>query len=268
MKFSCLSLAALCVSVPAVAQTPSVVDGTLVERRVSLPLEREFAMLMRDAAAPTWVGYAVAAQGRNDGGCWNGSRGRVIAPVKLEGSNELYVLFRLEDGIVDRIQLSNGGCPLDLGGLTLQWLTNVTARASLDWLMTFTTGATPRSKTNTAVTAIALHGDEAAIERLVALARNGPNQGARSMALFWLGQRAGDRAVGTIVEAIERDPETEVKRQAVFALSQLPRDQGVPKLIEVARSNRNPAVRKQAMFWLGQSQDPRALAFFEEILLR
>jgi hypothetical protein len=25
-------------------------------------------------------------------------------------------------------------------------------------------------------------------------------------------------------------------------------------------------VRKQAMFWLGQSQDPRALAFFEQIL--
>jgi len=25
-------------------------------------------------------------------------------------------------------------------------------------------------------------------------------------------------------------------------------------------------VRKQAMFWLGQSDDPRALAFFEKIL--
>jgi hypothetical protein len=25
-------------------------------------------------------------------------------------------------------------------------------------------------------------------------------------------------------------------------------------------------VRKQAMFWLGQSKDPRALKFFEEIL--
>ena len=40
----------------------------------------------------------------------------------------------------------------------------------------------------------------------------------------------------------------------------------VPKLIDVARSHRDPAVRKQAMFWLGQSRDPRALAFFEQIL--
>ena len=39
-----------------------------------------------------------------------------------------------------------------------------------------------------------------------------------------------------------------------------------PKLIEVAQNNRNPAVRKQAMFWLGQSNDPRALAFFEKVL--
>jgi len=36
----------------------------------------------------------------------------------------------------------------------------------------------------------------------------------------------------------------------------------------VARTNRNPAVRKQAIFWLGQSKDPRALQFLEEILTK
>ena len=29
---------------------------------------------------------------------------------------------------------------------------------------------------------------------------------------------------------------------------------------------RDPEVRRRAMFWLGQSGDPRALAFFEELL--
>jgi len=48
----------------------------------------------------------------------------------------------------------------------------------------------------------------------------------------------------------------------------LPKDEGVPLLIGLARTNRNPQVRKQAMFWLGQSKDPRALAFFEEVLLK
>ena len=57
-----------------------------------------------------------------------------------------------------------------------------------------------------------------------------------------------------------------MKKKAVFALAQMPKDECVPKLIEVAQNNKNPEVRKQAMFWLGQSNDPRALAFFEKIL--
>jgi HEAT repeat protein len=84
--------------------------------------------------------------------------------------------------------------------------------------------------------------------------------------LFWLAQRASRQAAGTITEAIDRDPDTEVKKKAVFALSQMPKDEGVPLLIGVARNNANAAVRKQAMFWLGQSKDPRAVKFFEEIL--
>ena len=74
------------------------------------------------------------------------------------------------------------------------------------------------------------------------------------------------KIAGTITDALDNDPDTEVKKRAVFALSQLPKDDGVPKLIDVARKNRNPEVRRQAMFWLGQSNDPRALAFFEDVL--
>jgi HEAT repeat protein len=84
--------------------------------------------------------------------------------------------------------------------------------------------------------------------------------------LFWLAQKAGRQAVDEIAAAVDRDPEMEVKKAAVFALSRLPKDDGVPELIEVARNNKNPEVRRQAMFWLGQSKDPRAVKFFEDIL--
>ncbi|HEX4602271.1 MAG TPA: HEAT repeat domain-containing protein, partial [Gemmatimonadales bacterium] len=60
----------------------------------------------------------------------------------------------------------------------------------------------------------------------------------------------------------------DVKEQAVFALSQRPREEGVPALIRVARANPDREVRRKALFWLGQSNDPRALALFEELLTK
>ena len=106
-----------------------------------------------------------------------------------------------------------------------------------------------------------------AVEEMIRMAKSDESGHVRGQALFWLAQKAGNKATGAISAAIEDDPDTDVKKKAVFALSQLPKDEGVPRLIEVARTNRNREVRKQAMFWLGQSEDPRALKFFEEILL-
>ncbi len=105
-----------------------------------------------------------------------------------------------------------------------------------------------------------------AVNAMIDAARNDKSVRVRGQALFWLSQKAGEKAAKAISDAIENDPETEVKKKAVFALSQLPKDQGVPKLIEVARKNRNKEVRTDAMFWLGQSNDPRALTFFEQVL--
>jgi HEAT repeat protein len=114
--------------------------------------------------------------------------------------------------------------------------------------------------------ALSVSHEAGALDEMIRMAHDDPSSHVRGQALFWLAQKAGKKVVGTITGAIENDPDTDVKKKAVFALSQLPKDEGVPKLIEVAQNNRNPAVRKQAMFWLGQSNDPRALQFFEKVL--
>lgn len=59
-----------------------------------------------------------------------------------------------------------------------------------------------------------------------------------------------------------------MREQAVFALSQLEDNGGTETLIRLAKTNRDPAIRKKAIFWLGQSDDPRALALFEELLTK
>lgn len=117
-----------------------------------------------------------------------------------------------------------------------------------------------------AVFALSQLREDTGVPHLITAARTHESADVRAEALFWLSQKASEKAASAITDAIANDPETEVKKRAVFALSQLPKDEGVPRLIEVARTNRNPEVQKQAIFWLGQSKDPRALAFFEEVL--
>lgn len=114
--------------------------------------------------------------------------------------------------------------------------------------------------------ALSVSSEPAALTEMIRMAHQDQSPDVRGQALFWLAHKAGRQAASAITAAIENDPDTEVKKKAVFALTQMPKDEGVPKLIQVAQTNKNPQVRKQAMFWLGQSNDPRALAFFEKIL--
>jgi hypothetical protein len=107
---------------------------------------------------------------------------------------------------------------------------------------------------------------DAGVQELIRMAHDDSDPGVRGQALFWMAQKAGTRIASEIAASLENDPDTEVKKRAVFALSQIPNGDGIPKLIEVARTHNNRAVRQQAVFWLGQSRDPRALSFIENVL--
>jgi hypothetical protein len=105
---------------------------------------------------------------------------------------------------------------------------------------------------------------------LVRIARNTdlPRE-TRTQSVFWLGQAAGDAATANLNSLVlDNSVDREVREQAVFALSQRPRDEGVPALISVAKTNKDPEIRRKALFWLGQSQDPRAIDLFEQLLTK
>ncbi|MGH3116935.1 MAG: HEAT repeat domain-containing protein [Vicinamibacterales bacterium] len=146
------------------------------------------------------------------------------------------------------------------------WLGQARGRRGFDTLRRLVADDPSTAFRKSAVFALSQSGEADAVPTLIQLAKRDTSPEIRGEALFWLAQKAGRKAAEAITDAIENDPETDVKKRAVFALSQLPKDEGVPLLIQIARGNRNPAVRKQAIFWLGQSKDPRALAFFEEVL--
>jgi len=158
--------------------------------------------------------------------------------------------------------------PQSLRERTVFWLGSARGRHGYEVLRRLVTQDPSERVREKAIFGLSVSRDPDAAPAMINVAKNDSSARVRGQALFWLSQKAGGKEAAAITEAVENDPDTDVKKKAVFALSQLPRDEGVPLLIQVARTNRNPAVRKQAIFWLGQSQDSRALQFFEEVLLR
>jgi HEAT repeat protein len=115
---------------------------------------------------------------------------------------------------------------------------------------------------------ISINSDPGAMDDLIQMAKSDAESRVRAQALFWLAQKAGKKAIGALNASIENDPNFEVKKKAVFAISQLPREESVPQLVHIADTNANFAIRKEAIFWLGQTNDPRALAYIEQMLKR
>ncbi len=89
----------------------------------------------------------------------------------------------------------------------------------------------------------------------------------RKKALFWAGQTGV--ATSEFANLYNRMNDAEMKDQIIFVFSQRGRDPAaMDKLFEIARTDRDPELRKKAIFWLGQSRDPRAQKFLEDLINR
>ena len=261
---------------PAIAGAqPKITNGRVQTHAAGAGLDQTVRAIVGQQSEPAWIGYTVPTRGDRRvccTGCTFDDRAIALEtgrPVRLEGTQTLVILYRVEDRAIQRIRIFSEECELDAGGRTIHWVEGVKPADSVKLLASFLSrGDRPSSSTNGTIVAIAMHEDSVAVPVLLDAARGHADPKVRGDALFWLAQKAGDKAAGAITERLEQDPDTDVKRRAVFALSQLPRDEGVPLLIQVAKTNKNAAVRKQAMFWLGQSHDRRALDFFAEVLAK
>ena len=280
MRTAAVALAVLLASSAALAQQPNFVNARVVSRAAQPDVTRAIAGITKAQVEPAWIGYTVPAMnndsfGRNDG--WSercrleqqrvdpATNAQVQGPIRLEPAPNVMVLVRLQTNEIRRVRSLSGDCQVDAGGLQVYWLGDVNPAQSVDFLKTLVTSVDARDQSESAFSAMALHRDAAASAAILDLAKNGVPR-LRQRALFWIARRAESQAAGIITQAIDNDPDAEVKKQAVSALGQLPRDEGIPLLIKLARSHTNPVVRKQAMQRLGQSNDPRALSFFEEVL--
>jgi hypothetical protein len=349
----------------ALGQQPQIQNGR-VETRPGASIEREVTSLAGGASAtdPIWVGWRVpmvdgernlcCSYYNSDFGSYSGIRGCQVdssptsssgmpqiapptGPVALEGGTGLVVLLRLVDKKVERLRRLGDDCPLDAGGRTVYWLTNVTPADSLTYIRSLVhpdglAVDSARNLSSAAVQAIGLHRDVAAdaildqlatgdgdstvrrlaasslgsyrgahgfemlrkligsetlaenrrqlvsalgqtrqpqtAEVLLALARKDDDSRVRAEAIYWVPLRGGQRVVNEVLAIVENDTNDSVRTRAIDGLAQLSKDEAVPLLIQIARTTKNAAVRKQAVSRLGDSRDPRALAFLEDIIRR
>ncbi|MGH7529083.1 MAG: HEAT repeat domain-containing protein, partial [Gemmatimonadales bacterium] len=87
----------------------------------------------------------------------------------------------------------------------------------------------------------------------------------RKKALFWASQgRSVD--IADLVRLYDRTQDPEMREQLVFVYSQRREGPALDKLFAIARSDPNPELRKKAIFWIGQSRDPRAAQFLQELI--
>lgn len=157
--------------------------------------------------------------------------------------------------------------PLDIRRQATYGLGVVKGRSALPTLQTLYTTVTQRELKRQLIYAVSINENkDAAIDFLIQTASNDPDRELKKQAMFWLGQKAGDRSLKFLSDVLEKnDGDTEIQKQAVTAIGQRRKDEAIPFLIKIAKTHQNLAVRKQAIFWLGQSGDERALAFFKEI---
>jgi hypothetical protein len=180
-------------------------------------------------------------------------------------SSEMLIVARVEGGRIRKVRLFDGACNLDTRGKTVHFLTNVTAEASVEYLLSQIRNA---DREGELMAALSMHDHPRVVPALIDLARNDPETETRRHAIFWLGQHAGEKVAGELRRAVDEDPDDDVKQHAVFAISQLPRERAVPLLIDLVKTHKSRKVRERAMFWLAQTGDPRAIDLIESILMK
>jgi len=262
MKLLLWVLAAL----PLAAQPKLLVNAQVDTRSAASGLAPEFRQLVAASSQPAWIGYNVPLQRGGNLGCdYVRDGGASAGVVHLEPPDNAVVLFRIEQNTVGRIRALSPFCEIDAGGLPVHWITDVKAGDSVALLATFALDVGPAG--DGAVSALAVHADPAAGAALERFLTPEQPEWLRLRIVSRLGPR-GPRGIDVLKRLISADSSQNVRRRAVSALTNVPEGAGIPVLIDLVKTSQDAAIRKQAMSSLQQSRDPRALAFFEEVLKR
>ena len=212
-------------------------------------------------AGAEWVGWTIPAPRdvRVHGDrCWVGYKnngGLTISDDHLVGSGTLQVVARVEKGAVHHVELFDPSCNVQAKEGSIHWLTNVDPAESISFLAEQGRRA---ERESSFLSAIAMHDHPRMAPTLEQLAAVGNRDKVREDAVFWLGQRGGERGYQFLANLLKTESDTRLRKKAVFSISQSKVEAAVGTLIDLARNDDDRSIRKEAIFWLGQRAGTKA----------
>lgn len=176
--------------------------------------------------------------------------------------DQLLVLGRVADGVLQDLLTVSQDCPVDLGGNELTWLGTWSNNRSASWLGAFL-DPEARRLSGEIFRALAFHVEGDIEVRLSAQARAGDADLA-SDAIFWLGEARGEAGLAQLESLLEDLPPGQTRRQINFALGQNQSSAAAARLVMIAREDPSERQRADALFWMARSYPDSATPLLME----
>jgi hypothetical protein len=232
-------------ALPLAAQPKLLVNAQVDTRSAAAGLEAAFRAAVAAQPQPAWIAYSVPSV-RAFMGCdyvrdgWNQP-----GVIHLEPPDHAVILFRVDQGAVERIRTLSPDCEIDAGNLPLHWLNDVKPAESVALLNGF---ATQRERyQDGAMNAIAMHSDPAADAALMHFLGTDQPESIRLRVVSWLSPARGRKSFDVLKNLIANDPNERVRERAVSTLGSSKEPEATALIITTAEKDTNPRMRAAAV---------------------
>jgi HEAT repeat protein len=261
------ALVLLAAALPLAAQPPKLLVNAQVDSRsAAAGLDATFRAAAAAQPQPAWIAYNVPSI-RTFMGCdyvrdgWNQ---QPMGVIHLEPPDHAVILFRVDQGAVERIRSLSPDCEIDAGNLPLHWLNDVKPAESVAMLNTF---ASQRERyQDSAMNAIAMHSDPSADAALQHFLGTDQPESIRLRVVSWFGPSRGRRGFDVLKNLIANDPNQRVRERAISTLSSSKDNDATELLLAYALKDPDSRLRAAAVSALNRHTGAKVLGTFKTII--
>ena len=257
-------LCLMALALPLAAQPKLLVNAQLDTRSAAAGLEQTLRPLVTAQPQPAWIAYTVPSTKVNMGCDYVRDSWNQPGVIHLEPPDHAVILFRVDNGAVERIRSLSPDCEIDAGNLPVHWLSDVKPAESVALLDTY---ATQRERyMDGAMSAIASHSDPAADAALQRFLAPTQPETIRLRVVGWFGNLRGRRGFDVLKNLIANDPGERVRERAISTLGNSKEPEAIDLLIATARKDPNSRMRMQALSALHRHSGANVLNTFKEAI--